>query len=173
MSNIRNFHVVRGKSEAEADLAKKIRKHRFQSLLRGLLVLAAVAGVAVILITSYKNQVFSGYVMTQQAEFMVIDNVSCVENNGNIIRYSKDGISNTDAKGEVVWNLTYEMQDPIVRVADGYVAVGDYNGHIIHLVDAKGAAYQIDTKLPMRDFSVSSSGVVAVILEDAGNFSLF
>ncbi len=169
MSNIRNFHVVRGKSEAEANLTKKIRKHRLQSLLRGLLVLAAVVGVAVILITSYKNQVFSGYVMTQQAEFMVIENVSCLENNGNIIRYSKDGISNTDAKGEVVWNLTYEMQDPIVQIADGYVAVGDYNGHIIHLVDEKGAAYQIDTKLPLRDFSVSSSGVVAVILEDAGN----
>lgn len=169
MSNRSNFRLIRGKSEAEVNITKKIRKHRLHSLLRVLLIVAVIIGVVAICITSYKNQVFSGYVITEKGNYTVIENTSYLENNGNIIRYSKDGISNADDKGEAVWNLTYEMQSPIVEVADGFVAVGDYNGHIIYLVDNSGSTYEVDTKLPIRDFSVSSAGLVAAILEDAGN----
>lgn len=169
MANKSNFRVIRGRSEAEAELSRKIRRHRLQSVLRIVLIAAVVIGLAAVLIVQYKNQVFSGYVITRQGEFTVLENTSYIENDGSVIRYSKDGISNTDMKGEVVWNLTYEMQSPIVRTADGYVAVGDYNGHIIYLVDKSGASYEVDTKLPIRNFAVSSTGVVAAILEDAGN----
>lgn len=164
-----NFRVVGGRSEAEASLTKRIRIHKLQSLLRVSIIVVVLVVLVVMFIMQYKNQVFSGYVISKQAEFTVLENTSYLENNGSIIRYSKDGISNTDAKGKMVWNLTYEMQSPIVRLADGYAAVGDYNGHIIYLVSSQGTSYEVDTRLPIRDFAVSSSGVVAAILEDAGN----
>ena len=169
MANKNNFRVIRGKSEAEASLSKKIRIHKFQSILRVILIAAVVIGLTALFVTQYKNQVFSGYVITKQAEFTVLENTSYLENDGSIIRYSKDGISNTDAKGKMVWNLTYEMQSPMVRLADGYAAVGDYNGHIIYLVGKDGSTYEVDTRLPIRNFAVSSSGVVAAILEESGN----
>ncbi len=169
MANKNNFRVIRGRSEAEASLSKKIRVHKFQSILRVILIAAVVIGLMALFVTQYKNQVFSGYVITKQAEFTVLENTSYLENDGSIIRYSKDGISNTDAKGKMVWNLTYEMQSPMVRIADGYAAVGDYNGHIIYLVDKDGSTYEVDTRLPIRNFAVSSSGVVAAILEESGN----
>ncbi len=169
MANRNNFRVIRGKSEAEANLSKRIRLHKLQAVLRVVLIGAVVIGLVTMLVMQYKNQVFSGYVISKQAEFTVLENISYLENNGDIIRYSKDGISNTDAKGEMVWNLTYEMQSPIVRQADGYAAVGDYNGHIIYLVDKAGSTYEVDTRLPIRNFAISSSGVVAAILEESGN----
>lgn len=169
MADRSNFRVIQGKSEAEVNISKKIRKHRMHSMLRVLLIVAVIIGITAILVNSYKNQVFSGYVITQKGAYKVIENTSYMENNGNIIRYSKDGISNTDINGEVLWNLTYEMQSPIVKTAHGFVGVGDYNGHIVHLIDDKGNSYEVDTKLPIRDFSVSSTGYVAAILEDAGN----
>lgn len=169
MSNRRNFRVIRGKSEAEVNISKKIRKHRLHSLLRVLLIVAVLVGIIWLAVSSYKNQVYSGYVITEKGNYTVLENTSYLENDGNIIKYSKDGISSSGINGEAIWNLTYEMQDPIVRVADGFVAVGDYNGHIVYLVDNSGSTYEVDTKLPLRDFSVSSSGYVAAILEDAGN----
>lgn len=169
MSNRSNFRVIRGKSEAEVNISKKIRKHRLHSLLRVLLIAAVLIGIIWLAVSSYKNQVFSGYVITEKGNYTVLENTSYLENNGNIVKYSKDGISNTGTNGEAIWNLTYEMQDPIVRIADGFVAVGDYNGHIVYLVDNSGSTYEVDTKLPIRDFSVSSAGYVAAILEDAGN----
>lgn len=169
MTDRNNFRVVRGRSEAEASLSKKIRMHKLQSVLRVVLIAAVVIGLVALFVTQYKNQVFSGYVISKQAEFTVLENTSYLENDGSIIRYSKDGISNTDAKGKMVWNLTYEMQSPMVRIADGYAAVGDYNGHIIYLVDKEGSTYEVDTRLPIRNFAVSSNGVVAAILEESGN----
>ena len=169
MADRSNFRVIQGKSEAEVNITRKIRKHRMHSMLRVLLIVGVVIAITAVLVNSYKNQVFSGYVITQKGDYPVIENTSYMENDGCIIRYSKDGISNTDINGEVLWNLTYEMQSPIVKTADGFVGVGDYNGHIIHLVDNKGTSYEVDTKLPIRDFSVSSTGYVAAILEDAGN----
>lgn len=169
MANRSNFRVIRGKSEAEADFSKKIRKHRLHSLLRIVLITALVVAMAMLFITQYRNQIFSGYVITKQTDFISLDSTMYLENNGSIIRYSKDGISNMDANGEAVWNLTYEMQKPIVRIADGYTAVGDYNGHIIYLIEKNGTSYQIDTRLPIRDFAVSPEGLVATILEENGN----
>ena len=169
MSNRRNFRVIRGKSEAEVNISKKIRMHRLHSLLRVLLIVGVLTAIIWVAVSSYKNQVFSGYVITEKGNYTVLENTSYLENDGSIVKYSKDGISNTGINGEAIWNLTYEMQSPIVRIADGFVAVGDYNGHIVYLVDSSGSTYEVDTKLPIRDFSVSSAGYVAAILEDAGN----
>ena len=148
---------------------KKYTKTAFgknKVLYTSIMIAAVVIGLVVLFVTQYKNQVFSGYVISKQSEFTALENTSYLENDGSIIRYSKDGISNTDAKGKMVWNLTYEMQSPMVKVADGYAAVGDYNGHIIYLVDQEGSTYEVDTRLPIRNFAVSSGGVVAAILEE-------
>ncbi len=169
MSNRRNFRVIRGRSEAEVNISKKIRMHRLHSLLRVLLIVGVLTAIIWVAVSSYKNQVFSGYVITEKGNYTVLENTSYLENDGSIVKYSKDGISNTGINGEAIWNLTYEMQSPIVRIADGFVAVGDYNGHIVYLVDSSGSTYEVDTKLPIRDFSVSSAGYVAAVLEDAGN----
>ena len=169
MANKSNFRVIRGRAEAEEELSQKIRRHRIQSFLRVILIAVFVTGLLALLITQYKNQVFSGYVITRHGEMPVLENVSYIGKKGSVIRYSKDGVSNTDIKGQMVWNLTYEMQSPIVKIADEYVAVGDYNGHIIYLVDKNGSTYEVDTKLPIRNFALSSTGVLATVLEDAGN----
>lgn len=169
MADRNNFRVIRGRSEAEASLHKKIRIHKIQTLAKSVVLIGVVAVLIVLFIRQYKNQVFSGYVMTRQAEFTILDSTSYLENNGTIIRYSKDGISSTNAKGKMVWNLTYEMQSPIVKMTDAYTAVGDYNGHVIYLIDNGGTTYEVDTRLPIRDFAVSSAGAVAAVLEESGS----
>ena len=84
----------------------------------------------------------------------------------SLLTYSKDGISYTDIKGNALWNQTYEMQNPMVRVAGTRVAVADYNGHIIHNIDQAGNSVEIDTNLPIREFAISENGMVAAVLED-------
>ena len=90
----------------------------------------------------------------------------CVDYNGKILTYSKDGISCMDSKGDVIWNETYQMQSPIVEVNKDSVAVGDYGGHIIYVLNEKGKVGEIDTNLPIRDFCISETGIVATVLQD-------
>ena len=91
----------------------------------------------------------------------------CTNHNGRVLTYSKDGISSIDTKGNVVWNETYQMQNPIVEVNGNAVAIGDYNGHVVYIMDEKGKVGEIDTNLPIRDLCISKTGIVAVVLEDS------
>lgn len=169
MSNIRKFRVVREKTEAEADISKKIRKHKLNTALSIFLVIAAIVAITSFVVVQYKNQIFSNVIISKKISHNRVENTEYKESNGYLISYSKDGISCMDKNGKVGWNMTYEMQSPMVRMSDKYVAVGDYNGHIVYLIDQKGTTYEVDTRLPLRDFSISSDGVIAAILDDANN----
>lgn len=169
MSNIREFHVVKGKTDSGAEFSNKIKKHRINGLLGKLSIVVLIIVVILLFVFQYKNQTYTSAVILSQVDRTNVEGTSFLENDGNIITYSKDGISSADAKGKALWNMTYEMQKPLVRTSEGIVAVGDYNGHIIYLIDGKGTTSEIDTNLPIRDFSVSSSGAVAAVLEDNSN----
>ena len=168
MSNIRNFHVVREKSETEEDFSKKIVKHKYISFLRMLICAVVIVVIVILFVMQYKNQVYTEMVTVNQVERTYVSNTSFMDQNGNIITYSKDGISSMDAKGKALWNMTYEMQSPIVHINGDIVGVCDYDGHIVYIVDAKGKVSQIDTNLPVHDFCVSKDGLIAAILEDSG-----
>ena len=169
MSNIRNFHVVREKSESEIDFSKRIKKHKYTSFIRFVVCTLAIIIVISLLVIQYKNQIYTEMVIAGQTERTFVENTSFMDQNGNIITYSKDGISSMDAKGKALWNMTYEMQSSIVHISGDVVAACDYNGHIIYVVDSKGKVSEVDTNLPIRNFSVSKEGLVAAILEDSGN----
>ena len=169
MSNIRSFHVVREKTDKEINFSNKIKKHRFSHYLRIIMCILVAVVIIVLLVYQYKNQIFTEIVVANKVERLNVSNTSYLDNDGNIVIYSKDGISSMDSKGKVLWNLTYEMQKPIVHRNGGIVAVCDYNGHIVYIIDTKGKVSQIDTNLPIRDFSVSKDSLVAAILEDSSN----
>ena len=86
MADRNNFRVVGGRSEAEASLTKRIRMHKLQSMLRVSIIAVVLVILLLMFIIQYKNQVFSGYVISKQAEFTVLESTSYLENNGNIIR---------------------------------------------------------------------------------------
>ena len=58
------------------------------------------------------------------------------------------------------------MQSPIIHVCRNSVAVAEENGTEVLIFDGTGSQGAIQTRLPIRQISVSSQGVVAVLLED-------
>ncbi len=83
-----------------------------------------------------------------------------------MLQYSKDGIRCLNADGNALWNQTYEMQAPMLRICRNIAAVGDYNGHLIYVAGSSGHIGTVDTNLPIRSFCVASQGVVAAVLDD-------
>ncbi len=175
MENNKGFYVVKNEDGADSSTEKKgsfkfqIVKHRLVVAIRVLVVVAAVALVIGLLVTQYRNQIYTDMTVSNRFEKVSLENNSYLSNNGSVITYSHDGISGTDGTGKVLWNLTYEMQKPIVHQTDGIVAVCDYNGHIIYMIGSGGRVTEIDTNLPIHDFSVSKEERLAVILEDSNN----
>lgn len=171
MANRNIFKVVNGGNNGDDsnNYKKKILDHRFTVAIRitGCIVTALL--IIVILISHYNSQVYTKVNTLKQISRVNSSSNSYISNAGSVIIYSEDGISCVNEKGTALWNMTFEMKNPIVKKSGGYVAVADNGGHIVHAVDSASKVYEIDTRMPIRDISISEKGLVAAVVEDKNN----
>lgn len=151
------------------NFSQKLHLHKLKNFVVVLVCVSVIVLAVTILLVYYKNQLYTKISVVDSIDRVSIETNSYVNNYGSIIVYSKDGVSCINEKGSIIWNMTYEMQNPILKRSSEYVGVGDYDGHKVYVVDSAGTVSEIDTTLPLRDFSVSKEGLVAAILEDATN----
>ncbi|MGN0132058.1 MAG: DUF5711 family protein [Lachnospiraceae bacterium] len=145
---------------------EKILKHRLTRIYRiALAVILVIAVIAVVRI-QIENKVYTDYEVIRETESIGSSDSVVESYNGNILCYSRDGISAYNGKGEQLWNQTYEMQSPIVYIAGEYVTVGDYKGNTIYIMNAAGPCGQINTNKVILDVAVSEKGIITVTLED-------
>ena len=158
------------KDETDRDkdsMNSMLARHRQLKLYTVLFVLAAVAVVAIISYIGWKNKVYTDYEIIQQNVWERSSEAKSMNLGGTLFTYSNDGMNCTDTKGKIIWNQTYEMQNPMIRTCQKTVAVGDYNGRKIYVSNTQGTLGTIETTMPIRDFCVSSNGIVAAVLDDS------
>ena len=172
----RNHFLLKGKDNKEQketdDKEQKsmdhmLARHRHVKIYTVLIILALLAALVLALYLSWKSKVYIDYEIVQQTEWAKSADSRCMNLAGTLFTYSNDGMSCTNTKGKVIWNQTYEMQDPIIRTCKKTVAVGDYNGRNIYVSNTQGILGTIETTMPIRDFCVSENGIVAVVLDDS------
>ena len=164
--------------EKESDRAQKsmdsmLARHRQLKLYTVLAFLGLAAAVAIGSYIQWKNKVYISYGIIQENEWVRADESQTINLKGTLFTYSNDGMSCTDLKGKTIWNQTYEMQNPVIRTCNKTVAVGDYNGRKIYVCNTQGMLGTIETTLPIRDFCVSSNGVVAAVLDDSSVTAIY
>ena len=69
-------------------------------------------------------------------------------------------------KGKAIWNQTYSMQKPQVKMCEECVAVGDINGNTVYVFNKSGLLGKIDTSLVISQIEVAANGAVVAVLED-------
>jgi len=153
--------------KGEQELGQKIKAHRMKMLILGICIVLLVVGFGYTVYVQIENQTYTTYTVVSELKKEVFSQTSVIPYRNGYISYSRDGINYTDAQGNAVWNLTYEMQSPLVEVKGDWAVVGDYNGHLIYGIGPDGTAQEIDTNLPIRNMTVAGNGVVAVVLEDS------
>lgn len=173
MAEIRNYQEERAKREKqekknpEAEYHNKLRKHRMVYVYRTLLIVLVVGAVGALVLVQYLRHIYTGYETVSSMKIEEIRGATNLPFAGEILTYSKDGARCSDGNGEMKWNLTYEMQNPIVRICRDTVAIADYNGRTIYIAKAEGPESEIQTNMPIRSLCVSATGLVAVALEEA------
>lgn len=179
----RNQYLLKGGKDKkgkdkENDSEKKsmdnmLARHRQVRLYSALVVLAVVAAAVAGSYISWKNKVYIDYEVIQQSEWVRASESTSISLNGTLFTYSNDGMNCTDLRGKTIWNQTYEMQNPEIRTCGKTVAVGDYNGRKIYVANTQGMIGTVETTLPIRDFCVSSNGIVAAVLDDSTVTSIY
>ena len=154
------------KKKRVSDYKDKIFKHRLTVIYKTILVIAlcvvVLAGVKI-----YRdNQVFHSYEVVQAIQRVGTSGSVFQNYQGNLLVYSKDGISAYDKKGNQLWNQTYEMQEPVVRTNGFYVAACDYQGSVFYVMNQSGPVTSVETNMQILDLAVSKAGVIGAALLD-------
>lgn len=144
---------------------EKILKHRLTKIYRVVLCAALVIAVIAVVRVQIENKVYTDYQVVKSADAIGSSDSVIKSYNGNILSYSRDGISAYNGSGEQLWNQTYEMQDPIISIAGEYVVAGDYKGNTIYVMNASGPCGQINTNMVITNLGISEKGIVTAILD--------
>ena len=163
----------RGKQDTEkdretprVDYRDKIRSHRFTIMYRSILIVVLVAALIGAYYLQWNGKVYTECVPVSSVEKSTAAESSFLELSGNVLVYSEDGAGCFDTKGNAIWNVTYEMQHPLLSISGDMVAIGDNNARTIYLMNGSGSVGEVSTPLPIYQFCVSESGILAVALND-------
>lgn len=139
-----------------------------QKLIVGLVLLSLAVAAAGLGLFSYfySNRCFTHYEVESTVERSDSNNVNYLYYRGNILKYSRSGISEIDNEGKSLWNGGYEMKQPQVDTCDNYVVVADVTGKEFYVYNGGDEGTSIETSLPIVRAKVAGQGVVAVLLQD-------
>lgn len=164
---VKEVDEFKAKYEAnDKEFKKKLARHRRLVLYRILFIVAVVVAVLVIVFVSYKNMVYGDYTILDTLQYEDSSGANFRSFNGNVLKYSRDGATAFNMDNDMLFNQTYEMQNPMVDICGDYVAIGDYKGTKIYVLNSEGLQGQIDTTLSVQRFAVAGNGNIAVVLEE-------
>ncbi len=143
----------------------RIVKHRLHLAARALIVIAILAAVVLIVWYQQKTRIYTSYTVTGEYTRETTSSATTTNLGDRILTYSNDGASCFDVEGNAIWNVTYEMQNPILAKCGSTAAIGNYDGSKIYVCDTTGSIGEISTTMPIRDLAVSEKGVVAAVLD--------
>lgn len=150
----------------KTDYKDRIFRHRLQVVYRSLLIVALILVAIVFAKLHIDNRTYTNYEVVERIDRVGTVDSSFLDYEGNILVHSKNGIAVYRTDGSQMWNQSYEMQEPVVKMNGLYVAVGDYKGTTLYIMGEKGTLAQVETNLPILALDISSQGVAAALLQD-------
>ena len=146
---------------------KKLFRHRAGLGARFIICAAVLLAVILGFFIWSRNRTYTGYEVVSSVEHSTTLNTQYAEYNGQLLRYSRDGITCVNSRNEAVWSQTYNMQSPILDICGSTAAVADQQGNEVYCCDSQGLVTQITTVLPLQQSWGSSQGFTAVLLNDS------
>ena len=153
-------------TEDDEIVKHRIKKHRRHMVIIAVIGVIVIAIAVVLVMRLIDGYVFSSYSVTGSLNREDIESSGYIAYGDGYIRYSNDGAAYYTAKGKALWNQTYSMQKPQVKICEDCVAIGDINGNTIYIFNKNGNIGKVDTSLVISQIEVAANGAVAAVLED-------
>ena len=150
------------------ELEAQIRRHRRRRHRRTLLIAVCAAAFAVIFYIGMQLKTYGEYRTADSIERSDTQATQFLEADGAVLKYSNDGAMYTTIDNEVIWNQTFEMENPLAAVCGDYAAFADTDGQEIYVLNEDGLQGQFETGMAIQKIDVSSGGTVAVLMSDGG-----
>ena len=96
------------------------------------------AAVCLVFLYAEKRS-YHSYKVLNTSEQEDVVSTQYVDMDGDILRYSPDGVSVVDNSMNTIWNETYTMQNPIADVNGSRAVVADSEGTSLYICAKKGS----------------------------------
>ncbi|SHJ38575.1 DUF5711 family protein [Pseudobutyrivibrio xylanivorans] len=144
--------------EPEDDYTPPKKRYIFLIIL---LILSIVAVIVIKIISTYDD-----YEEIKTWERVDAGESTYSSFQGNVLKYSGDGIFYTSYDGSLIWNYTYDMTNPAIDTCGSYIIAYDKKGSEVDIFSTKGFVNQISTNIPVVDARVAAQGTVALLLQE-------
>lgn len=111
------------------------------------------------------NRCYRGYSVVEYNNRRDSNTAQYMSHDGKLLKYSRDGASGLNAKGDVLWNGGYEMERPTVDICEKYVVIADVGGKDLYVYNGEDSGTKLEMDLPIVKARVAAQGVVAVLLQ--------
>ncbi len=155
------------KENKTEELWAKILRHRTEILIRVGIVIVVLLLATGFFYFSYLNKEYDSINVVKSSDSVVTMGSEVMRFGNCILVYSNDGMKCVNEKGDVIWNETFQMQNPMIDISGDVVGIADYNGSMIYMMNKSGKLGTINTGMPIRKFCVSAKGLAIAILDDS------
>ena len=147
------------------DYAARLSRHK-RNVLKKTVFTVAVIVAAVTGITFYvEKRSYHNYKVVQSSEQEDVVSTSYLEMDGDILRYSPDGVSLVSDSMSTIWSENYQMQNPVADVNGTHAVIADKDGTALEIYDKSGKTGSITTSYSIVKAKVSKTGMAAAILD--------
>ena len=124
---------------------KSSRHRKISKNGKRVIVAAAVVAAVCLVFLFVEKRSYHSYKVLNTSEQEDVVSTQYVEMDGDILRYSPDGVSVVDGSMNTVWNETYTMQNPIADVNGSRAVIADSEGTSLYICDKKGITGTVTT----------------------------
>lgn len=130
-----------------------------------LMIILCILLVYIVVSKLFPGVNYNGYDVVEETSVTNTAMVDYVPYQKSLLKYSRDGATYVNEKGEAVWTETFAMKMPAADVCGDYVAIADLNGNDVYIFDKEGKVSSTTMPYTICDIAVAGQGEFAVILE--------
>lgn len=112
------------------------------------------------------NRHYLGYEVVKASARQDSNSVTYMKYKNGLLKYSHDGASAIDDDGKILWNGSYDMNNPSADICGDYAVIGDIGGKEWYVYNGSDSGTKFEETLPIAQIRVAQQGVVAVLLND-------
>lgn len=86
--------------------------------------------------------------------------------NGNLLKYGNNGAILKDFSGKLIWNESFEMNNPKAKISGNYLLIYDKGGSNMLVLSLKNKVNELHTVKPINYADISNKGITSCVLKD-------
>ena len=143
----------------------RLSRHKRNIVKKTVITVVAIAAAVTAVGFYIEKRSYHNYKVVQSSEQEDVVSTNYIEMDGDILRYSPDGVSLVSDKMGTLWSETYQMQNPVADVNGTRAVIADKDGTTLEIYDKSGKTGSVTTSYSIIKARVSKSGLVAAILD--------